>query len=168
MSFLWIKQNLKLHCSLSFFLQVFGFLNLILWTGNLWFVFKETGIIAPFMRQQPAQEKQPAPDSYGQGGYGQPDPYAASQGGYQPDYSQQGYNQGGDYGQGGYEQQGAPTSFSNQMWSKKYLRKREMAGEWKVRFFGDLFNRKTNMTFFILYFILLWCLNSPVASAWSM
>ncbi|XP_016350649.1 synaptophysin-like [Sinocyclocheilus anshuiensis] len=94
---------------------VFGFLNLILWTGNLWFVFKETGIIAPFMRQQPAQEKQPAPDSYGQGGYEQRDPYAGSQGGYQPDYSQQGYNQGGDYGQGGYDQQGAPTSFSNQM-----------------------------------------------------
>ncbi|XP_042618105.1 synaptophysin-like [Cyprinus carpio] len=94
---------------------VFGFLNMILWTGNLWFVFKETGIIAPFMRQQPAQEKQPAPDSYAQGGYEQRDPYAGSQGGYQPDYSQQGYNQGGDYSQGGYEQQGAPTSFSNQM-----------------------------------------------------
>ncbi|XP_076859773.1 synaptophysin a [Brachyhypopomus gauderio] len=94
---------------------VFGFLNLILWAGNLWFVFKETGIVAPFMRQPPAPEKQPAPDSYGQQGYGQQDPYSASQGGYQPDYSQQGYNQGGDYGQGGYNQQGAPTSFSNQM-----------------------------------------------------
>lgn len=91
---------------------VFGFLNLILWAGNLWFVFKETGIIAPFMRQPPAQEKQ---QPYAQGGYGQQDPYAAPQGGYQPDYSQQGYNQGGEYGQGGYEQQGAPTSFSNQM-----------------------------------------------------
>ncbi|KAL4646272.1 synaptophysin-like [Arapaima gigas] len=101
---------------------VFGFLNLILWAGNLWFVFKETGIIAPFMRQRPAQEKQPAPESFGQqgggyaqDGYGQQDPYAGSQGGYQPDYSQQGYNQGGDYGQGGYGQQGAPTSFANQM-----------------------------------------------------
>ncbi|KAG9340305.1 hypothetical protein JZ751_021752 [Albula glossodonta] len=97
---------------------VFGFLNLILWAGNLWFVFKETGIIAPFMRQPPAQEKQPAPESFGQqGGYSQEDPYASSQGGYQPDYSQQGggYNQGGEYGQGGYAQQGAPTSFSNQM-----------------------------------------------------
>ncbi|KPP63024.1 synaptophysin-like [Scleropages formosus] len=101
---------------------VFGFLNLILWAGNLWFVFKETGIIAPFMRQRPAQEKQPAPESYGQqaggygqDGYGQQDPYAGSQGGYQPDYSQQGYNQGADYSQGGYGQQGAPTSFANQM-----------------------------------------------------
>ncbi|XP_026868589.1 synaptophysin a [Electrophorus electricus] len=94
---------------------VFGFLNLILWAGNLWFVFKETGIVAPFMRHPAAPEKQPAPDSYGQQGYGQQDPYSASQGGYQPDYSQQGYNQGGDYGQGGYNQQGAPTSFSNQM-----------------------------------------------------
>lgn len=95
--------------------QVFGFLNLILWAGNIWFVFKETGIIAPFMRQPPAQEKQPAPDFYGQQGYGQQDPYSGSQGGYQPDYNQQGYNQGGDYGQSGYNQKGAPTSFSNQM-----------------------------------------------------
>ncbi|XP_046896936.1 synaptophysin a [Hypomesus transpacificus] len=90
----------------------FGFLNLILWGGNLWFVFKETGIIAPFMRPPPAQEKQPAPESFGQqAGYEQ-DPYAGSQGGYQPDYSQQqgGYNQEPDY-----TQQGAPTSFSNQM-----------------------------------------------------
>ncbi|XP_056629349.1 synaptophysin a [Triplophysa dalaica] len=91
---------------------VFGFLNLILWAGNLWFVFKETGIVAPFMRQPPAQEKQP---QFGQPGYGQQDPYAAPQGGYQPEYSQQGYNQGGEYGQGGYDQQAAPTSFSNQM-----------------------------------------------------
>ncbi|KAG5282357.1 hypothetical protein AALO_G00055110 [Alosa alosa] len=91
----------------------FGFLNLILWLGNIWFVFKETGIVAPFMRAPPAQEKQPAPDTFGQQGYGQ-EGYA--QQGYQPDYSQQGYNQGGEYGQGGgYEQQGAPTSFSNQM-----------------------------------------------------
>nr|XP_023675140.1 synaptophysin-like [Paramormyrops kingsleyae] len=101
---------------------VFGFLNLILWGGNLWFVFKETGIIAPFMRQPPAQEKQPAPESFGQqgGGYDQDgyshqDPYAGSQGGYQPEYNQQGYTQGGDYGQGGYGQQGAPTSFANKM-----------------------------------------------------
>ncbi|XP_035236470.1 synaptophysin-like [Anguilla rostrata] len=97
---------------------VFGYLNLILWGGNLWFVFKETGIVAPFMRAPPAQEKQPAPESFGQpGGYVQEDPYASSQGGYQPDYSQQGggYNQGGEFGQGGYVQQGAPTSFSNQM-----------------------------------------------------
>ncbi|KAF3861210.1 hypothetical protein F7725_001465 [Dissostichus mawsoni] len=31
----------------------FGFINLVLWVGNLWFVFKETGIIAPFMRPPP-------------------------------------------------------------------------------------------------------------------
>lgn len=93
-------------------LQAFGFLNLILWLGNIWFVFKETGIVAPFMRAPPAQEKQPAPDTFGQQGYGQ-EGYA--QQGYQPDYSQQGYNQGAEYGQGGYDQQGAPTSFSNQM-----------------------------------------------------
>lgn len=61
----------------------------------------------------PSQEKQPAPDSFGQEGYGQQDPYAGSQGGYQPEYGQQGgYNEDGGYSQG-YEQQ--PTSYSNQM-----------------------------------------------------
>ncbi|XP_077370264.1 synaptophysin-like [Festucalex cinctus] len=80
----------------------FGFINLVLWVGNLWFVFKETGIIAPFMRAPPTQEKPPtAPGTYEQ------DPYASNQGGYQPDYNQQGYNQDAE--------QGAPTSFSNQM-----------------------------------------------------
>uniref|UniRef100_A0A3Q2R2I6 Synaptophysin b n=1 Tax=Fundulus heteroclitus TaxID=8078 RepID=A0A3Q2R2I6_FUNHE len=57
-------------------------------------------------------EKQPAPDSFGQGGYGQQDPYAGTQGGYQPEYGQQGYNEDGGYNQG-YDQQ--PTSYSNQM-----------------------------------------------------
>ena len=59
-----------------------------------------------------SQEKQPAPDSFAQGGdYAQQDPYAGSQGGYQPDYGQQSYTEGGEYSQG-YEQQ--PTSYSNQ------------------------------------------------------
>ncbi|XP_064161901.1 synaptophysin-like [Anguilla rostrata] len=93
---------------------VFGFLNLILWAGNLWFVFKETGWLAAFTHYPPpSQEKQPAPESFGQ----QQDPYAGPQGGYQPEYSQQGGGggyEGGDYGQG-YVQQGAPTSFANQM-----------------------------------------------------
>uniref|UniRef100_A0A3B3BYA7 Synaptophysin n=1 Tax=Oryzias melastigma TaxID=30732 RepID=A0A3B3BYA7_ORYME len=89
----------------------FGFINLVLWVGNLWFVFKETGIIAPFMRAPPPQEKA-APDAYGQQGVYEPDPYASNQGGYQPEYSQQGYNQ---VRQAEYGQQGAPTSFSNQM-----------------------------------------------------
>ncbi|XP_028850212.1 synaptophysin-like [Denticeps clupeoides] len=98
----------------------FGFCNLVLWAGNLWFVFKETGWMAAFAGTYvPSQEKQPAPDSfgqdgYGQEGYGQQDPYASSQGGYQPDYGQQSYNEGGDYNQGGYSQ-GGPTSFANQM-----------------------------------------------------
>ncbi|KPP78632.1 synaptophysin-like, partial [Scleropages formosus] len=73
----------------------FGFLNLILWGGNLWFVFKETGWLAAFTGYPPpSQEKQPAPESFAQGGYGQDygqqDPYAGTQGGYQPDYGQQG------------------------------------------------------------------------------
>uniref|UniRef100_A0A8C1UYB9 Synaptophysin b n=1 Tax=Cyprinus carpio TaxID=7962 RepID=A0A8C1UYB9_CYPCA len=95
----------------------FGFCNVVLWAGNLWFVFKETGWLASFAGTYvPSGEKQPAPDSFGQGygqeGYGQ-DPYSSSQGGYQPDYSQQ----GGGYEGGGYNQygQGEPTSFSNEM-----------------------------------------------------
>ncbi|CAL8319395.1 unnamed protein product [Merluccius merluccius] len=91
----------------------FGFINLILWAGNLWFVFKETGWMAAFTgTYAPSQEKQPAPDSFAQGDFAQQDPYAGSQGGYQPDYGQQSYNEGGEYSQG-YEQQ--PTSYSNQM-----------------------------------------------------
>jgi hypothetical protein len=111
------------------FLQVFGFLNLVLWVGNLWFVFKETGWAAPFLRAPPgAPEKQPAPgDAYGDAGYGQgpggygPQDSYGPQGGYQPDYGQPagggtgGYGPQGDYGQQGYGPQGAPTSFSNQM-----------------------------------------------------
>ncbi|XP_062246924.1 synaptophysin a [Platichthys flesus] len=88
----------------------FGFINLVLWAGNLWFVFKETGIIAPFMRPPPPQEKAAAAEAYGQQGAYEPDPYASNQGGYQPDYNQQ----DAEYGQGNV-QQGAPTSFSNQM-----------------------------------------------------
>ncbi|XP_075041097.1 synaptophysin [Mixophyes fleayi] len=95
----------------------FGFLNCVIWLGNLWFVFKETGWTAPFMKYPPpAQEKQPAPDSYSQGqGYAQQDSYG-QQGGYQPDYygQQPEYNQQG-FSQGTYSQQGVPTSFSNQM-----------------------------------------------------
>ncbi|KAG7265157.1 hypothetical protein CRUP_007383, partial [Coryphaenoides rupestris] len=59
----------------------FGFINLILWAGNLWFVFKETGIIAPFMRAPPPQEKPAAPEAYGQPGAYEQDPYAGNQGG---------------------------------------------------------------------------------------
>ncbi len=45
------------------------------------------------MRAPPPQEKPAAPDAYGQQGAYEQDPYASNQGGYQPDYSQQGYNQ---------------------------------------------------------------------------
>ncbi|KAH0628824.1 hypothetical protein JD844_010395 [Phrynosoma platyrhinos] len=99
--------------------SVFGFLNLVLWLGNLWFVFKETGWSAPFMKYPPAQEKPPAPEAYDDAynqapGYGQQDTYG-QQGGYQPDYSQQSYGQQGEYGQQGGYVQGGPTSFANQM-----------------------------------------------------
>lgn len=50
---------------------MFGFLNLVLWVGNLWFVFKETGWAAPFLRAPPEFEKQPARDAYDEAGCGQ-------------------------------------------------------------------------------------------------
>ncbi|TRY99470.1 hypothetical protein DNTS_023004 [Danionella cerebrum] len=86
--------------------------------GNLWFIFKETGWMAAFAgTYMPSAEKQPAPDSFGQGygqeGFGQ-DPYSGSQGGYQPDYGQQDGYEGGGYNQNTYGQ-GEPTSFSNEI-----------------------------------------------------
>ncbi|GAB0202302.1 synaptoporin [Grus japonensis] len=94
---------------------VFGFLNLVLWTGNIWFVFKETGWGGLGARAPPGgvPEKAPAPEGgYGQpeGGYGQPGGGYGQPGGYQPDYGQGGYGPP----EGGYGQ-GAPTSFANQM-----------------------------------------------------
>lgn len=44
------------------------------------------------MRAPPPQQK-PAPDAYGQQGVYEQDPYASNQGSYQPEFSQQGYNQ---------------------------------------------------------------------------
>ncbi|KAA0713671.1 Synaptophysin BM89 antigen [Triplophysa tibetana] len=92
----------------------FGFCNMVLWAGNLWFVLKETGWLAAFAgTHESSGEKQPAPDSFGQG-YGQ-EGYAGTQGGYQPDYGQQsGGYEGGGYNQGEYGQ-GEPTSYSNEM-----------------------------------------------------
>uniref|UniRef100_A0A8U8BLB9 MARVEL domain-containing protein n=1 Tax=Geospiza parvula TaxID=87175 RepID=A0A8U8BLB9_GEOPR len=60
---------------------VFGFLNLVLWTGNLWFVFKETGWGGLGARAPPpGSPKAPAPEGgtaprggvRAAGGYGQP------------------------------------------------------------------------------------------------
>ncbi|XP_025066540.1 synaptophysin [Alligator sinensis] len=86
---------------------VFGFLNLVLWTGNVWFVFKETGWGAPFTRAPPGPpEKQAAPEAYGAPDpYGVPDPYGAPGGGYQPDYG----------APDAYGAPAAPTAFANQM-----------------------------------------------------
>lgn len=37
------KNKQLTHVSSPFYLQVFGFINVVLWSGNIWFVFKETG-----------------------------------------------------------------------------------------------------------------------------
>lgn len=70
--------------------QAFGFIDLVLWAGNLWFVFKETSF---FGGAPPPQEKPAGADAYGQQGAYEQDPYASNQGGYQPNYSQEGYDQ---------------------------------------------------------------------------
>ncbi|PKU34947.1 hypothetical protein llap_14751 [Limosa lapponica baueri] len=88
---------------------VFGFLNFILWAGNIWFVFKETGWHSSGQRHPPdTMEKQSS--SYNQGGYNQ-DSYGPTGG-----YNQPGsYGQVGEYGQSQSYGQSGPTSFSNQI-----------------------------------------------------
>uniref|UniRef100_A0ACB8EGW4 Uncharacterized protein n=2 Tax=Sphaerodactylus townsendi TaxID=933632 RepID=A0ACB8EGW4_9SAUR len=95
---------------------VFGFLNFILWAGNIWFVFKETGWHSSGTRYpQDTMEKQSS--SYNQGGYNQ-DSYGPSGG-----YNQQGgsfgqqtnYGQVGEFGQQQSFSQSGPTSFANQI-----------------------------------------------------
>ncbi|MBN3294020.1 SYNPR protein, partial [Polypterus senegalus] len=98
---------------------VFGFLNFILWAGNIWFVFKETGWHSTSPRYPSStSEKQPSSynqQSYNQGGYEQES--LGQSGSFNPQgaYGQQSnYGQGGGYVQSGYTPSG-PTSFTNQM-----------------------------------------------------
>ncbi|EPY85675.1 synaptoporin-like protein [Camelus ferus] len=85
---------------------VFGFLNFILWAGNIWFVFKETGWHSSGQRylSDPMEKRS---SSYNQGGYNQ-DSYGSSGG-----YSQQaGLGPSSDeFGQ----QPSGPASFTNQI-----------------------------------------------------
>uniref|UniRef100_A0A8C0AMB1 Synaptoporin n=1 Tax=Bos mutus grunniens TaxID=30521 RepID=A0A8C0AMB1_BOSMU len=87
-------------------LIVFGFLNFILWAGNIWFVFKETGWHSSSQRYlSDPMEKHSS--SYNRGGYNQ-DSYGSSSG----------YNQQASLGPSSDEfgqQSAAPASFTNQM-----------------------------------------------------
>ncbi|RMB98967.1 hypothetical protein DUI87_24512 [Hirundo rustica rustica] len=88
---------------------VFGYLNFILWAGNIWFVFKETGWHSSGQRHAAdTMEKQPG--GYNQGGYNQ-DSYGPAGGYNQPDS----YGQVGEYGQSQSYGQSGPTSFANQI-----------------------------------------------------
>uniref|UniRef100_A0A8C6C3F4 Synaptoporin n=1 Tax=Monodon monoceros TaxID=40151 RepID=A0A8C6C3F4_MONMO len=87
-------------------LIVFGFLNFILWAGNIWFVFKETGWHSSSQRylSDPVERHS---SSYNQGGYNQ-DTYGSSSG----------YNQQASLGPSSDEfgqQPGGPASFTNQI-----------------------------------------------------
>ncbi|XP_039182586.1 synaptoporin isoform X2 [Crotalus tigris] len=96
---------------------VFGFLNFVLWAGNIWFVFKETGWHSSGSRYpQDTLEKQSG--SYNQGGYNQ-DSYGSS-GGYnqqEGNFGQQtNYGQVDEFGQQQQSfNQSGPISFTNQM-----------------------------------------------------
>ncbi|NXV04590.1 SYNPR protein, partial [Cettia cetti] len=88
---------------------VFGYLNFILWAGNIWFVFKETGWHSSGQRH-PADTMEKQPGGYNQGGYNQ-DSYGPAGG-----YNQPGsYGQVGEYGQSQSYGQSGPTSFANQI-----------------------------------------------------
>uniref|UniRef100_A0A2K5XEF0 Synaptoporin n=1 Tax=Mandrillus leucophaeus TaxID=9568 RepID=A0A2K5XEF0_MANLE len=101
-SFLWLVGSSAWAKGLS----VFGFLNFILWAGNIWFVFKETGWHSSGQRYlSDPMEKHSS--SYNQGGYNQ-DSYGSSSG-----YSQQASlgPSSDEFGQ----QPTGPTSFTNQI-----------------------------------------------------
>lgn len=91
------------HC-LVVSLQVFGFLNFVLWAGNIWFVFKETVWHKGASKfAGGASEKQAGTFS-------------------QQPYNQGSFDQSGSYNTQGnlsqpseYSQVGGPTSYSNQM-----------------------------------------------------
>lgn len=78
---------------------VFGFLNFVLWAGNIWFVFKETSWHKGTSKLAAAtSEKQAGTFS-------------------QPSYNQSSFDQSGSYNiqPSEYSQVGGPTSYSNQM-----------------------------------------------------
>ncbi|KAK5934391.1 hypothetical protein CgunFtcFv8_014795 [Champsocephalus gunnari] len=84
---------------------VFGFLNFVLWAGNIWFVFKETGWHKGASRLADGASEKKA------GTFNQQQTY--NQGSFDQSGS---YNTQGNYDQPSeYSQVGGPTSFSNQM-----------------------------------------------------
>ncbi|OCT85973.1 synaptoporin isoform X1 [Xenopus laevis] len=104
---------------------VFGFLNFILWAGNIWFVFKETGWHASGVQRYPHETTEKQSSSYNQSlnqgvysqdNYGQTPGFNQQQGGYgqQPSLGQTGGLGQQNYNQAQYNQTG-PTAFGNQI-----------------------------------------------------
>lgn len=85
--------------------QVFGYLNFVLWAGNIWFVFKETGWHKGGAARYPtpAPEKQTA--AFNQQTYNQPN---YNQGTF--DQSGASFGETGGFGQSDYGQVGSYTS----------------------------------------------------------
>uniref|UniRef100_A0A4W5JY30 MARVEL domain-containing protein n=1 Tax=Hucho hucho TaxID=62062 RepID=A0A4W5JY30_9TELE len=88
-------------------LIVFGFLNFVLWAGNIWFVFKETG----WHKGGPARYAGAPPEKQAETFNHQQQPY--NQGSFD---QSGGYSAQGDQEQvSEYSPVGGPTSYSNQM-----------------------------------------------------
>ncbi|XP_030633520.1 synaptoporin isoform X2 [Chanos chanos] len=90
---------------------VFGYLNFVLWAGNIWFVFKETGWHKGGAQRYPGTTPEKPVAAFNQQPYNQGS-FDQSGGGFsaQGDLGQQSdYSQVGSYASSG------PTSFSNQM-----------------------------------------------------
>ncbi|CAB1314838.1 unnamed protein product [Coregonus sp. 'balchen'] len=86
--------------------KVFGFLNFVLWAGNIWFVFKETG----WHKGGPARYAGAPPEKQAET-FNQQQPY--NQGSID---QSGGYSAQGDLEQASeYSPVGGPTSYSNQM-----------------------------------------------------
>ncbi|KAL2091412.1 hypothetical protein ACEWY4_013675 [Coilia grayii] len=103
---------------------VFGYLNFVLWAGNIWFVFKETGWHKGGAQRYPGSGSEKQSASFNQPPYNQP-PYTQPAFN-QPPYTQspytQSFNQTGGYITQGdlvqssdYGQVGGPISYANQM-----------------------------------------------------
>ncbi|TKS65635.1 Synaptoporin [Collichthys lucidus] len=94
----------RLHVHYQDQVKVFGFLNFVLWAGNIWFVFKETG-------WHKGTTKLAGGASEKQAGTFNQQPY--NQGSFDQSGS---YNTQGNMSQPSeYSQVGGPTSYSSQM-----------------------------------------------------
>lgn len=107
-----IKTSISNKCSSfikTFFPQVFGYLNFVLWAGNIWFVFKETGWHKGGAARYPASSSEKQATAFNQQVYNQGS-FDQSGGAFTGtgDFAQSEYSQVGNYASSG------PISYTNQ------------------------------------------------------